>query len=112
MLAAPRQHARGDRATGGAALRGSRLIGKYGTGDCPRTERWAGMKRTWAIALAVGLAIAAQQSARAQLGPRDGESLKSLITGEVAATTKKLKELDGNWRRITLGGSPSEGKGV
>jgi hypothetical protein len=77
-----------------------------------KAERWARMKHTWALAMAVGLAIAAPHSARAQFGPPNGESLKALITGEVTATTKKLKELDANWRRITIGGSPSEGKGV
>jgi hypothetical protein len=71
------------------------------------------MKHAFGFAVAVGMALSIQPSARAQFATRpDVEPLKILLGGEAWPLNKKLKELDGNWRRITIGGNPSEGKGV
>ncbi len=64
------------------------------------------MKRLGMLALAAGVVLAAPGIARAQ-----EVALKSAFSGESMPLAKKLKELDGGWRRITIGGNPSESKG-
>ena len=65
------------------------------------------MNRFWSLVAALGLLVGAPIASQAQ-----EVAFKAAFGGELAPLTKKLKEMDGNWRRITVGGSPSEGKGM
>ena len=71
------------------------------------------MSRMLLLITAMCISLSAPVAAHAQFGGAPGaDGLKSLFGGETMPLSKKLKELDGNWRRITIGGAPGEGKGM
>jgi hypothetical protein len=70
------------------------------------------MNRIWILVAAAGLIAGASGAARADFGPAaQSGSLQELFGGDSMPLSKKLKEMDGTWRRLTIGGSPAENKG-